>query len=109
MPTGPPAFWMARSPRAPSGFAPEEEHTSSARTEDKQYVLFAPANSTIISHCPLMTSMAGSSRTLYQASLDGWPPSYLAKADQHGAPTNAMLTNFIFNLLLLLLSNTMSQ
>ena len=29
----------------------------------------------------LMTSMAGSSRTLYQASLDGWLPRYLAKVN----------------------------
>ncbi len=29
----------------------------------------------------LMTSMAGSSRTLYQASLDGWLPKYLAKIE----------------------------
>ena len=41
----------------------------------------------------LMTSMAGSSRTLYQASIDGWLPKYLAKVNAHGAPTNAMLTN----------------
>jgi len=54
----------------------------------------------------LMTSMAGSSRTLYQASLDGWLPKYLAKTNAHGAPTNAMYTNLAFNLLLLLLSDT---
>ena len=54
----------------------------------------------------LMTSMAGSSRTLYQASLDGWLPRYLAKVNAHGAPTNAMLTNLAFNFLLLLLSDT---
>ncbi|HXA37076.1 MAG TPA: APC family permease [Steroidobacteraceae bacterium] len=54
----------------------------------------------------LMTSMAGSSRTLYQASLDGWLPKYLAKANSHGAPTNAMLTNLGFNLVLLLLSDS---
>jgi len=53
----------------------------------------------------LMTSMAGSSRTLYQASVDGWLPRYLAKVNAHGAPTNAMLTNLGFNLLLLLLSD----
>jgi len=53
----------------------------------------------------LMTSMAGSSRTLYQASVDGWLPKYLAKVNAHGAPTNAMLTNLGFNLLLLLLSD----
>jgi amino acid transporter len=54
----------------------------------------------------LMTSMAGSSRTLYQASLDGWLPKYLAKVNSHGAPSNAMLTNLGFNLLLLLLSDS---
>src|SRR5450631_713720 len=54
----------------------------------------------------LMTSMAGSSRTLYQASLDGWLPRYLSKVNSHGAPTNAMLTNLGFNLVLLLLSDT---
>ncbi len=54
----------------------------------------------------LMTSMAGSSRTLYQASVDGWLPKYLAKVNAHGAPTNAMMTNLVFNLVLLLLSDS---
>ncbi len=54
----------------------------------------------------LMTSMAGSSRTLYQASVDGWLPRYLGKVNAHGAPTNAMLTNLVFNLVLLLLSDS---
>jgi amino acid transporter len=54
----------------------------------------------------LMTSMAGSSRTLYQASLDGWLPKYLGHVNAHGAPANAMLTNLVFNLLLLLLSDS---
>jgi amino acid transporter len=54
----------------------------------------------------LMTSMAGSSRTLYQASVDGWLPKYLAKVNAHGAPTNAMTTNLVFNLVLLLLSDS---
>lgn len=54
----------------------------------------------------LMTSMAGSSRTLYQAAIDGWLPKYLAKTNAHGAPTNAMATNLVFNLGLLLLSDT---
>ena len=49
----------------------------------------------------LMTSMAGSSRTLYQASLDGWLPRYLSKCNAHGAPVNAMWTNLVFNLFLL--------
>jgi len=54
----------------------------------------------------LMTSMAGSSRTLYQASVDGWLPRYLSKVNEHRAPSNAMLTDLVFNLLLLLLSDS---
>jgi amino acid transporter len=54
----------------------------------------------------LMTSMAGSSRTLYQASVDGWLPRYLSKVNAHGAPTAAMSTNLVFNLLLLLMSDS---
>jgi amino acid transporter len=53
----------------------------------------------------IMTSMAGSSRTLYQASLDGWLPRYLGKANKHGAPTRAMWTDLSFNLILLLMSD----
>jgi amino acid transporter len=53
----------------------------------------------------IMTSMAGSSRTLYQSSVDGWLPKYLSKVNEHGAPTNAMLTNLAFNLVLLLMSD----
>ena len=53
----------------------------------------------------IMTSMAGASRTLYQASVDGWLPRYLSKLNSHGAPTNAMLTNLGFNILLLLMSD----
>ena len=30
--------------------------------------------------------MAGSSRTLYQASRDGWLPRYLTHVNPHGAP-----------------------
>jgi len=53
----------------------------------------------------IMTSMAGSSRTLYQASVDGWLPKYLSKVNEHGAPTPAMWADLCFNLLLLLLSD----
>jgi amino acid transporter len=53
----------------------------------------------------IMTSLAGTSRTLYQASLDGWLPRYLSKVNEHGAPSNAMLTNLGFNLVLLLMSD----
>ena len=54
----------------------------------------------------LITSMAGSSRTLYQASVDGWLPRYLSKVNEHHAPSNAMLTDLGFNLVLLLMSDS---
>ncbi|MGX9566640.1 APC family permease [Pseudomonas sp. CFBP 5748] len=53
----------------------------------------------------IMTSMSGSSRTLYQASVDGWLPKYLGRTNDHGAPTAAMWTDLCFNLLLLLMSD----
>lgn len=53
----------------------------------------------------IMTSMAGSSRTLYQASVDGWLPKYLSYVNDHGAPTRAMWTDLCFNLILLLMSD----
>jgi amino acid transporter len=53
----------------------------------------------------VMTSMMGSSRTLYQASVDGWLPRYLSRVNQHGAPTAAMWTDLGFNLVLLLASD----
>lgn len=53
----------------------------------------------------IMTSMAGSSRTLYQASVDGWLPRYLSYVNEHGAPTRAMWTDLGFNLILLLMSD----
>ena len=49
----------------------------------------------------IMTAMAGSSRTLYQGSVDGWLPRYLSHANSHGAPTRAMWTDLTFNLILL--------
>lgn len=49
----------------------------------------------------IMTAMAGSSRTLYQGSVDGWLPRYLGHVNEHGAPTNAMWTDLIFNLVIL--------
>jgi amino acid transporter len=54
----------------------------------------------------LITSMAGSSRTLYQASVDGWLPKYLSRVNHHHAPSNAMLTDLCFNLVLLLMSDS---
>ncbi len=49
----------------------------------------------------IMTAMAGSSRTLYQGSVDGWLPKYLSHVNVHGAPTRAMWTDLAFNLILL--------
>jgi amino acid transporter len=53
----------------------------------------------------IITAMAGSSRTLYQGSVDGWLPRYLSHVNAHGAPTRAMWTDLGFNLILLLLSD----
>lgn len=53
------------------------------------------------------TSMAGSSRTLYQGSVDGWLPRYLSKVNEHGAPTRAMWTDLSFNVVLLTLSDSL--
>jgi amino acid transporter len=53
----------------------------------------------------VMTSMMGSSRTLYQASMDGWLPRYLSHVNRYGAPTAAMWTDLAFNLVLLLASD----
>jgi amino acid transporter len=53
----------------------------------------------------IMTAMAGSSRTLYQGSRDGWLPKYLGRVNQHGAPKNAMWTDFAFNVILLALAS----
>ena len=53
----------------------------------------------------IMTTMAGSSRTLYQGSRDGWLPRFLSRTNRHGAPTRAMWTDLGFNLVLLLLSD----
>ncbi|CAN5318082.1 APC family permease [soil metagenome] len=53
----------------------------------------------------IITSMAGSSRTLYQASVDGWLPRYLGRTNHAGAPTAAMWTDLGFNLILLSLSD----
>lgn len=53
----------------------------------------------------IMTTMAGSSRTLYQGSVDGWLPRYLGKTNHHGSPSRAMWTDLGFNLILLMLSD----
>ncbi|MFS8048866.1 APC family permease [Rhizobium sp. BR 314] len=56
----------------------------------------------------IMTAMAGSSRTLYQGSKDGWLPKYLDHVNEHGAPTRAMWTDFAFNLSLLAIASDTS-
>jgi len=56
----------------------------------------------------IMTAMAGSSRTLYQGSKDGWLPRYLTQVNSHGAPTRAMWTDFAFNLFLLALASDLA-
>lgn len=53
----------------------------------------------------IMTAMAGSSRTLYQGSVDGWLPRYLTFVNDHGAPTRAMWTDLVFNLFLLAIAS----
>ncbi|MGE3831174.1 MAG: APC family permease [Parvibaculaceae bacterium] len=53
----------------------------------------------------IMTAMAGSSRTLYQGSKDGWLPRYLSHVNANGAPTRAMWTDFAFNLFLLAIAS----
>lgn len=53
----------------------------------------------------IMTAMSGSSRTLYQASVDGWLPRYLSYVNDRGAPTRAMWTDLTFNLILLMMSD----
>jgi amino acid transporter len=53
----------------------------------------------------IMTAMAGSSRTLYQGSVDGWLPKYLSHVNSHGAPTRAMWTDLCFNLILLAIAS----
>ena len=54
----------------------------------------------------IMTAMAGSSRTLYQGSVDGWLPRYLSFVNDHGAPTRAMWTDLVANLLVLAVAAT---
>ena len=54
------------------------------------------------------TAMMGSARTLYQASLDGWFPRFLAHVSPRGVPTRALWTGLIFNLFLLLLSDSVA-
>lgn len=53
----------------------------------------------------IMTSMSGSSRTLYQASVDGFLPRYLSRVNENGSPARAMWTDLAYNLVLLMMSD----
>ncbi len=53
----------------------------------------------------ISTGMAGSSRTLYQASVDGFLPKFLGKLNKHGVPVRGMWMDLVFNLFLLSLGN----
>ncbi|WP_051201748.1 APC family permease [Paracoccus aminophilus] len=53
----------------------------------------------------IMTAGAGSSRTLYQGSRDGWLPKYLGKVNKNGAPVGAMRQDLVFNTFLLALAS----
>jgi amino acid transporter len=53
----------------------------------------------------IMTAMAGSSRTLYQGSVDGWLPRYLSHVNHHGSPTRAMWTDLFVNLFVLAIAS----
>ena len=53
----------------------------------------------------IMTAMAGSSRTLYQGSVEGWLPRYLSQLNQHGSPTRAMWTDLVVNLFVLAIAS----
>ena len=56
----------------------------------------------------IMTALAGSSRTLYQGSRDGWLPKYLSSVNSKGVPSKAMWTDFAFNVFLLALASDIS-
>jgi amino acid transporter len=51
------------------------------------------------------TLMAGSSRTLYQASKDGVFPKYLGKLNNHNVPVNGMITDLAVNVIFITLGN----
>lgn len=50
------------------------------------------------------TAMLGSSRTLYQASLDGYTFRFFQKTNKHKAPDRAMIFDVVVNLFLMLLN-----
>jgi len=53
----------------------------------------------------VMAAIAGSARTLFQSSKDGFLPRYLQYTNKNGTPTRAMWTDLSINVLLLTMSN----
>jgi len=53
----------------------------------------------------VMAAIAGSARTLFQSSKDGFLPKYLSKTNKNGTPTRAMWTDLSLNVFLLTLNN----
>lgn len=53
----------------------------------------------------VMAAIAGSARTLFQSSKDGFLPKYLSQTNKNGNPTFAMLTDLTLNIFLLSLNN----
>jgi amino acid transporter len=53
----------------------------------------------------VMAAIAGSARTLFQSSKDGFLPKYLSQTNKHGTPTRAMWTDLSLNIFLLSLNN----
>lgn len=53
----------------------------------------------------VMAAIAGSARTLFQSSKDGFLPKYLSQTNKNGTPTRAMWTDLSINLVLLTMSN----
>ncbi len=53
----------------------------------------------------VMAAIAGSSRTLFQSSKDGFLPKYLSQTNKNGTPTRAMWTDLTVNVFLLMMNN----
>jgi amino acid transporter len=53
----------------------------------------------------VMAAIAGSARTLFQSSKDGFLPKYLSQTNKNGTPTRAMWTDLSLNIFLLTLNN----
>ena len=64
---------------------------------------------TLMLVCALLLSIngviAGTSRTLYQASIDGFLPKFLGKLNEQGTPVNALWVDFVVNVILIMLGS----